>query len=168
MASRFTRWAMGRTSRRKRRRCFSHVFNYPANYWDAASVIREPAAGGERRLRSRARASRCSITTRYGGNRSARCGKTLFGDATGSMLARIADWTAPPDRSRATSGCRSAASVPITSRECGAGGAVNEPGRGAGSHQHPFPDGRIHRQCGRAPEHDVAQAGGLRPAGYAR
>jgi hypothetical protein len=66
------------------------------------------------------------------------------GDAgRNARLRAAADRGRPaPARSRATSGCRSAASAPTMS-DVGLG--RDEPGRGAGSGQHPLPDGELHR-----------------------
>jgi hypothetical protein len=119
---------------------FSHVFNYPANYWDAASVIDQPAAGRERRL-ARGQEDRAALPQLGlwpGADPHA-------GDAGGNARLRAdADRRRPaPARSRATSGCRSAASAPTT---CDVGLGRDEPGRRAGSHQHPLPDGELHRQ----------------------
>jgi hypothetical protein len=116
------------------------VFNYPANYWDAAPVIVNHLLEENDGSLEGKKIALLYHNSAYG-REPIRTLETLS-EMHGFELT--ADRGRPsPARSRATSGCRSAASARLC-RDVGLG--RDEPGRGAGSHQHPLPDGELHRQ----------------------
>jgi ABC-type branched-subunit amino acid transport system substrate-binding protein len=119
---------------------FSHVFNYPANYWDAASVIvNQLLEENDGSLEGK------TIALLYHnsayGREPIRTLETLA-EMHGFELTQIA-----VDHPRPGAGQPVAADPPRASRlrrDVGLG--RDEPGRRAGSHQHPLPDGELHRQ----------------------
>jgi branched-chain amino acid transport system substrate-binding protein len=90
---------------------FSHVFNYPANYWDAASVIVNQLLEENDGDLSGKTIALLYHNSAYG-REPIRTLETLS-EMHGFELTRSPSTI--PARSRATSGCRSAASVPTTS-----------------------------------------------------
>ena len=130
----------GRTSA-KNGKIFSHVFNYPANYWNGASIainylLDESTVviiQGQEELR-------WSITTRLTAkSRSVRWKSCLRNMATSCCLL-----AGGPPRSGAE--IAMAANPPRSPGLCSdVGLGRDEPGCHSGSREHPFPDGKLHR-----------------------
>jgi branched-chain amino acid transport system substrate-binding protein len=89
---------------------FSHVFNYPANYWDAASVIVNQLLEENGGSLEGKKIALLYHNSAYGKGADPHAG--TLSEMHGFELSLLAVDT--PARSRATSGCRSAASAPTT------------------------------------------------------